>query len=135
MYVLATSCVCGPAIWGRAALAGAEQDGWVLGTSCLRLRLTSPVDAGWVLRYLGRPKVRAWIKGSAKFSTTPSLSTEVLGNLPLILAPAKVQAAVSDVLGALETRIAAHRELLGECERLHDWLLPQLMSGEFTVAK
>ncbi len=119
---------------GRAAHVGAEQDGWVVGTSCLRLRLTGSVNAGWVLRYLGHPKVRAWIKDNAKFSTIPSLSVQVLGDLPFILAPAGVQAAVSDVLGALESEIAAHRAFIQECELLHDWLLPRLVSGKLTVA-
>jgi type I restriction enzyme M protein len=118
---------------GRAALVGAEQDGWVLGTSCLSLRPSRQIDRDWVLCYLAHPKVRAWIKGNAKFSTIPSLSAQVLGELPFIVAPAGVQTAVSDVLGALVAKIAAHRELSRECERLHDWLLPRLVSGVLTV--
>jgi hypothetical protein len=46
-----------------------------------------------------------------------------------VIAPTAVQATVSDVLGALEDRIAAHHELIDECERLHQWLLPELLSG------
>jgi type I restriction enzyme S subunit len=121
---------------GRAAPVGPGHADWVLGTSCLRLRLlpASGVDPGWVLRYLGHPKVRAWIKSHARYSTIPSLSARVLGDLPLAVAPAEVQVAVSGALGALEARIAAHRELIQECERLHYWLLPRLVSGELNVS-
>ncbi|GGL14524.1 hypothetical protein Sme01_18300 [Sphaerisporangium melleum] len=115
---------------GRAALVGPENDGWVLGTSCLRLRLVNSVNSGYVLQYLRHPQVRAWIKGNAKFSTIPSLSTQVLGDLPFVAAPLSVQSAVSDILGALEEKIAAHSQLIRECERLHEWLLPRLVSGE-----
>ncbi|WP_433498314.1 hypothetical protein ACQP1K_26020 [Sphaerimonospora sp. CA-214678] len=114
---------------GRAAAIGADQDGWILGTSCLRLRLTRPVDPGYVLRYLAHPQTRDWIRIHARYSTIPSLSTKVLGDLPFVVAPGDVQALVSDVLGALEDKMAAHRQVIAECERLHAWLLPYLMSG------
>jgi type I restriction enzyme S subunit len=115
---------------GRAALVGPAHEGWILGTSCLRLTLAKPVNPGYVLRYLAHPEVRAWIKENARYSTIPSLSTQVLGDLPFVVAPPEFQTAISDVLGALEEKIAAHRALVAECERLHKWLLPKLMSGQ-----
>jgi len=115
---------------GRAALVNQAQEGWILGTSCLRITLTGPISAGYLLRYLAHPDVRCWIKEHARYSAIPSLSTKVLGDLPVAVAPPDRQDSICDVLGALETRIAAHRALVEECERLHGWLLPRLMSGE-----
>ncbi|MFI6457977.1 hypothetical protein ACIBF6_41295 [Streptosporangium amethystogenes] len=114
---------------GRAAPVRTEQDGWILGTSCLRLRLTHPLNPGYVLRYLAHPQTRDWIHTHARYSTIPSLSTQVLGDLPFVIAPDDVQALVSDVLGAIEDKITAHRQVIAESERLHAWLLPHLMSG------
>ncbi|MFD9939161.1 N-6 DNA methylase [Nonomuraea sp. NPDC059023] len=114
---------------GRAAAVGVEQDGWVLGTSCLRLRLIRPISSGYLLRYLAHPETRSWIRAHAPFSAIPSLSTRVLGDLPFVVAPDDVQSLVSDVLGSIEDKITAHREIIAESERLHAWLLPYLMAG------
>ncbi|MFI6299766.1 hypothetical protein ACIBEJ_49785 [Nonomuraea sp. NPDC050790] len=114
---------------GRGAAVRAEQDGWVLGTSCLRLRLSRPINSGYLLRYLAHPETRGWIRAHAPFSAIPSLSTQVLGDLPVVLAPDHVQSMVDDVLGSIEDKIAAHREVVAETERLHAWLLPHLMAG------
>ncbi|GII80672.1 hypothetical protein Sru01_56540 [Sphaerisporangium rufum] len=116
---------------GRAALAGPENEGWILGTSCMRLRLADSVNAGYALRYLHHPKVRDWIRVNARYSAIPSVSAQVLRDLPFVMAPPGVQSSVADILGALERRIAAHRDLIRSSERLHEWLLPRLVSGEF----
>jgi len=46
----------------RRALVRSEEDGWLCGTGCLRVRFgSSDVDSAFASFYLGDPRVRSWI--------------------------------------------------------------------------
>ncbi|MEV6872641.1 restriction endonuclease subunit S [Amycolatopsis sp. NPDC051128] len=99
---------------GQHALAGDEHDGWLLGTSCLRIRPRGEaVDTGYLLFYLSHPQIKDWIVRNGSGSNPPSLAATVLEALPTHLPPLDHQVAVAEVLSALDERA----EQLGRAAR------------------
>src|SRR5258708_36618194 len=63
----------------RRSIIRAEEDGWLCGTGCLRVRFgTGAVDPRYAAYYLGHPKVRSWVTQHAVGATMPNLNTDIL---------------------------------------------------------
>jgi restriction endonuclease S subunit len=114
---------------GRQGLVGAHQDGWLVGSACLRLRVRELVGAPYLVHYLGHPAVRQWIAGNTGGAVIPSLSTSMLGALPVVVPPEAVQTSIADTLGSLDDKIVVHEQISRATAALRDVLLPQLLSG------
>jgi type I restriction enzyme, S subunit len=114
---------------GRQALAGVHQRGWLISSACLRLRVREMITAAYLVQYLGHPVVRRWIRGNTSGAVIPSLSTAMLGSLPVVVPPYAVQASVGDALGALDDKIVVHEQISRTTAALRDALLPRLLSG------
>lgn len=94
----------------RRALVRQEEDGWLCGTGCLRVRFgAEDVDASYASFYLGEPKVRAWIVRHAHGATMPNLNTEILSALPFVVPPLEEQRAIAHILGTLDDKIELNR--------------------------
>lgn len=96
---------------GRRALVRAEQDGWLCGTGCLRVRPGGGVDSRFLSYYLGHPEVRGWIVRHAVGATMPNLNTQILGSVPLVLPSPAEQREIAAVLGALDDKIAVNERI------------------------
>ncbi|MGH3971872.1 MAG: restriction endonuclease subunit S [Pseudonocardiaceae bacterium] len=94
----------------RRALIRPENDGWLCGTGCLRVRLGdySSSDPRFISYLLGTEDSRDWIKRHAVGATMPNLNTSILSSVPLMIPPPSVQQAIAEVLGALDDKIAAN---------------------------
>ena len=114
---------------GRQALAGKGQEGWLVGTGCLRLQVRDPISAPYLTYYLGHPAVRDWVNRNATGSAILSLNTKTLGLLPVVLPPLAVQSVAVEVLGALDEKIAVYDEISRTTAALRDSLLPLLLVG------
>ncbi|MGH3908361.1 MAG: restriction endonuclease subunit S [Pseudonocardiaceae bacterium] len=119
---------------GRQALASEGQEGWLVGTGCLRLRVRRPISAPYLTYYLGHPAVRDWITRNATGSAIPSLNTKTLGSMPVVLPPVAVQSVTAEVLGALDEKIAVHDQISRTTAELRDALLPILLTGSVEAA-
>jgi type I restriction enzyme, S subunit len=107
----------------RRAWVRAEQDGWLCGTGCLRVRLGVSTDARFISYYLGHPNVRAWIVQHAIGATMANLNTAILGSVPVAIPSRPEQASIAEVLGALDDKIAVN-------DRIAETAL-QLALGEY----
>jgi restriction endonuclease S subunit len=114
---------------GKQALADAEHEGWVVGTACFRLRAKPTVHSRYLLHYLGHPAVRDWLARHASNSTVPTLTVSTLRTLPVLVPPPATQAAIGDIMGALDDKVAIHREIVEATEQLRDSLLPLLLTN------
>lgn len=95
----------------RLALIRQEQDGWLCGTGCLRVRLgKNGPDPVFVSHYLGHPLVREWIVRHAHGATMPNLNTSILSDCPLLLPPLPEQRAIAHILGTLNDKIELNRK-------------------------
>ncbi|WP_132111286.1 restriction endonuclease subunit S [Actinocrispum wychmicini] len=114
---------------GRQALVGANQRGWLIGSACLRLRVRRMVNAPYLVYYLGHPAVQGWIIRNTSGAVIPSLSTKMLGSLPVVVPPAVVQTGTADILGALDEKIIVHEQISRTTAALRDAVLVQLLAG------
>lgn len=99
----------------RRALVRREQDGWLCGTGCLRVRPGNDIDsvylAYYLAYYLGHPRVREWIVQHAVGATMPNLNTSILETLPTAIPPRKHQDAMGATLLALDDRVTTNRRM------------------------
>lgn len=114
---------------GRQALVGEDQEGWLVGTGCLRLRASGPISASYLTYYLGHPAVRDWISRNATGSAILSLNTKTLGSMPIVLPPLAVQSVATELLSVLDEKIAVYDQISKTTAALRDSLLPLLLAG------
>ncbi|WP_052422689.1 restriction endonuclease subunit S [Nonomuraea candida] len=114
---------------GRHALMTREQHGWVCGTGLIRVRLREEVDHHYLNHYLSHPAVLDWLTRNSVRSPIPSISTTVLGTLPVALPPPEAQRAIGHALHTLSEKIEAHERIAETTTALRDTLLPLLISG------
>jgi type I restriction enzyme S subunit len=129
----------------KRALVRSENEGWLCGTGCLRVRLgeRAVADPAFVSYALGTEGSRSWIVRHAVGATMPNLNTSILRALPISIPALAEQRAMAEVLGGLDdkilanTRLAATSDELVRCLFLHaaeaatkakpiDWLLEQV---------
>ena len=96
----------------RRALVRAENDGWLCGTGCLRVRFgEGHVLPEYAAHYLAHSAVKAWIVKHAVGATMPNLNTGILAALPFVLPPIGEQRAIAGALGSLDDKIELNRRM------------------------
>jgi type I restriction enzyme, S subunit len=97
----------------KRALVRSENDGWLCGTGCLRVRLGGRrvADPTFLSYALGTAESRRWLVNHAVGATMPNLNTSILSGLPIRLPDIGTQQAIAEVLGALDDKIAANTRL------------------------
>jgi len=96
----------------RRALIRINEDGWLCGTGCLRVRLGKQgPDPQYTAYYLGHPQVRKWIVRHAHGATMPNLNTAILSACPFLLPPISQQRVIAHILGALDDKIELNRQM------------------------
>jgi restriction endonuclease S subunit len=113
---------------GRQALVSANQRGWLPGSACLRLRAGQLISAPYLVYYLGHPVVQDWIIRNTSGAVIPSLSTKMLGSLPVVVPPTVVQNDTAAILSALDEKIIVHERISRITADLRDAILPRLMA-------
>jgi type I restriction enzyme S subunit len=96
----------------RRALIRAEEDGWLCGTGCLRVRFgNGEIDPLFAFYYLGHPNVREWIVRHAIGATMPNLNTSILSALPFVVPPPSEQKAIARILSSLDDKIELNQQM------------------------
>jgi type I restriction enzyme S subunit len=115
----------------RRAFVRPENDGWLCGTGCLRVRLgpASSHDSLFLSYYLGTEDARAWIVRHAVGATMANLNTGILAAVPVRVPEPHVQTAIAEVLGALDDKIAANAGLATAVDDLLGALFDRLSSA------
>jgi hypothetical protein len=118
---------------GRAGLAGKEHQDWIVGTSCMRIRLhdVSRMNPAYLVCYLNHSGIHARLMRST--GTLPTLSAASLSQLSVSVPPLHIQDEILRVLRALEQKISAHEEAVRNTREMRDTLLPSLISGAINL--
>jgi type I restriction enzyme, S subunit len=120
----------------RRALIRTNEEGWLCGTGCLRVRFgPSGLNPFFGASYLGSLESRAWVVRHAVGATMPNLNTSILGALPMIVPPQKVQERFAEIVGSWDERGTIALKQSRTLATLRDTLLPRLLSGELSVAQ
>ena len=90
----------------RHCLIRREQNGWMQGSDCIRVRLTdTSVYPEFVSYYLLTDAVKMKINNSAVGSTMASLNTDILGDIDIILPDYAEQKSIALTLGIIDKKI------------------------------
>lgn len=96
----------------RRAIIRQEEEGWLEGSDCIRLRFfDEKISAEFVSYVLGSSAFKDWIMRHAGGATMPSLNQTILRLLPLPLPPKKEQENIARILGALDDKIELNRRM------------------------
>ncbi|WP_239591504.1 restriction endonuclease subunit S [Mycolicibacterium tusciae] len=108
----------------RRALVRAENQGWLCGTGCLRVRIpdATKYDAAFVSYALGARPVRRWISRHAVGATMLNLNTAILAAVPLSVPRIGSQRAIAKLLGSLDDQIASNERVADAALELGDQL-------------
>lgn len=90
----------------KCAYITRNEDGWLCGTGCLRIRFVGEtVFPKFCAYYLSTDEMKGLILGSAVGTTMPNLNSSILRKLPLSLPPLPEQRAIASVLSCLDDKI------------------------------
>jgi restriction endonuclease S subunit len=95
----------------RSARIKFEQDGWFLGSDCIRLRLPNNCDPRFVQYHFLTEDHRQWMHQQATGTTMASLNQKIISRISLSLPPIDEQRAIARVLGALDDKIELNRQM------------------------
>jgi type I restriction enzyme, S subunit len=115
----------------RHARADPTMKGWLMGSSCIRLRPRVDLAPAYLDCYLTHPSVRDWLAQQSRSGIVPTATTGRIAALPVVLPPLDVQHAIVDVVQTLDDKIEVHEEIVRTTQTLRDLLVPQLLSGNF----
>lgn len=103
----------------RRSLVRKNEDGWLYSGRCLRVRPDpEKIDSRYLSWFFGLDLFKDYIRKIAVGATMPSLNTELLSNVPVIIPPFKEQRAIADVLSALDDKIELNRQMNQTLEQL-----------------
>jgi len=119
---------------GRCAIVGSRENGWLLGTGSLSLRLAAEMDGRYCTWLLRSPQSVRILEGESVGTTMTNLNQKILLSLPVALPPAMEQARVADeverqfsVVSALETGVQRD---IARCTRLRQAILKWAFEGK-----
>jgi type I restriction enzyme S subunit len=95
----------------RRAKIKKNEEGWLQGSDCIRLRFDNSIDSTFISYQFGSKSYREWMLQNSTGATMPSLNQEVLKLLPIILPPLPEQKAIAQILSSLDDKIdLLHRQ-------------------------
>lgn len=95
----------------RRARIRKEEDGWLQGSDCIRLRFNSRINSIFISYQFGSKSYREWMIQNSTGATMPSLNQSVLKLLPIRLPPIEEQKAIADILSSFDDKIdLLHRQ-------------------------
>ena len=96
----------------RRSLVRKDEEGWLFSGRCLRVRPNiQKIDPGYLSWFFGLPNFQEYIRRIAVGATMPSLNTDLLGNVEVIVPPLPEQRAIASILGALDDKIELNRQM------------------------
>lgn len=104
----------------RHALIDANQDGWVQGSDCLRLRLRSPsFNERFVSFYLRTQAHQDWMQALCSFGATmSSLNQDIVNRIQLPRPPRPIQDRIAAILAAYDDLIANNQRRIALLESM-----------------
>ena len=104
---------------GRLALIGADCATWLYSSSCLRIRARRELlQPEYLVSVLSYPPTLDELLEQALPGTVPSINSEVLNNLRIVLPSVKQQQGISEITSDIEAQICVHAEIIERLETL-----------------
>jgi type I restriction enzyme M protein len=112
---------------GRHALVQEAEDGWLLGPSCMRLRLGSDsVVPEYLVHYLNSAEAHKWIMAKSRGTAILHINAAVLRELVIPLPSVEVQRAITSAMDLINVHIEQHRRAAMTMQSLREHVFPAL---------
>lgn len=97
----------------RCSYVSEKEAGWLFSGRCLRIRPnTHVVIPEYLYYYLTTQKSQKFIRSIAVGATMPSINTQIMAEVPILLPDNKTQSAIAKVLGSLDDKIAVNNKMI-----------------------
>lgn len=118
---------------GRQAVIRDEEEGWLFGPACLRIRLRedAPVLPEYLAHFLGRAQTRDWLYAHASGQTVPTLTEQRLGTLPVLVPALSEQKRLVDEVAQVDAQVRRHEQALGLLAELRTSLIERVATPRF----
>jgi type I restriction enzyme, S subunit len=95
----------------RRAIIKKNEEGWLQGSDCIRVRFNSSIDSTFISYQFGSQSYKEWMFQNSTGATMPSLNQQVLKLLPITLPPLPEQKTIASILSSLDDKIdLLHRQ-------------------------
>ena len=123
---------------GRCGLAGTQQEGWLCGTGCLRMRPCSrSTESSYLLHLLSTHGVGEWLGNESVGSTMQNLNTSIIGAIPVPVPGLAEQRRISKLLdretAKIDALVAKVYEAIDRLEELRTALISAAVTGKIDV--
>ncbi len=114
----------------RLAMVASDQEGWLLGTSCIRIRIRegTGIVPAYLARYLECIPVQEWLDINTARGVIASITKKTIEGLPIVVAPADVQRRVADADQAIDREIVGCEDAIRDAREARAHLLQRLIS-------
>lgn len=116
---------------GRHALIETKERGWIIGPSCMRLRVSgSDAAPEYLTQYLNSPDGQSQIKSKSQRSTAiPHISSVAMRELLIPLPPSSVQEEIASMLSLVHSYVEQHQQAVSVVQSWHDLIFPALRNA------
>ena len=123
---------------GRCGLVENQQEGWLCGTGCLRMRpCPTSVESSFLLNLLSTDGVGDWLGMESVGSTMQNLNTSIIGAVPVAIPGLAEQRRISEYLDRETAKIDALAVKVGEAidrlKELRTALISAVVTGKIDV--
>ena len=127
----------------RHAYIFQNENGWVQGSDCIRARKKTPVNMLFLSQYLEGNGVKKQIINAAVGSTMPSLNTDILKDITVLLPNIEEQNRISVALKKIDDKICLNSKINDNLEQQMHLIFENMMSkatthklpGKYTIAQ
>lgn len=115
---------------GRHGLVGKNEVGWICGTGCFLVRLTSErIINKFLSFFIATQPVVAWLNSNAAGAIMPNLNSQVIGRIPVYFPPKPEQEQIVGLLTGLDDKVDAAEVKKEVLQDLFKTMLHELMTG------
>lgn len=96
----------------RSSLVRKDEDGWLFSGRCLRVRPNNDlVSSEYLSWFFALPTFKEHIRNIAVGATMPSINTEILSGVQVVVPPLPEQRSIARILGALDDKIELNQRM------------------------
>jgi len=123
---------------GRCGLVRKEQQGWICGTGCLRMRpKLRNIDPLFLLHLLSTRVIRGWLELESVGSTMQNLNTSIIGRIPISIPGVAEQGDIASYLdretAKIDALVAKVQEAIDRLKELRTALISAAVTGKIDV--
>ena len=123
---------------GRLGLVSNQQEGWLCGTGCLRMRPAgSSASSPFLLYAFSTRRVRDWLQMVSVGSTMDNLNTSIIGRIPLAIPPIDEQRSITENLDQeleiIFNLVAKVQEAIDRLKELRAAIISAAVTGKIDV--